>query len=72
MGEYSKALSSHERALEIRKIALPPNHPGLAASYNNIASFALLACNAQQDDELSFQVDTILEILEQADHPVGL
>ncbi|CAF5152438.1 unnamed protein product, partial [Rotaria magnacalcarata] len=38
MGEYSKALSSHERALEIRKIALPPNHPGLAASYNNIAS----------------------------------
>ncbi|CAF0955186.1 unnamed protein product [Rotaria sordida] len=36
MGEYSKALSSHERALEIRKIALPPNHPDLASSYNGI------------------------------------
>ncbi|CAF0911773.1 unnamed protein product [Rotaria sp. Silwood1] len=36
MGEYSKALSSYERSLEIRKIALPPNHPDLAASYNNI------------------------------------
>ncbi|CAF1456955.1 unnamed protein product [Rotaria sordida] len=36
MGEYSKALSSHERSLEIRKIALPPNHPDLASSYNGI------------------------------------
>ena len=36
MGEYSKALSSYERSLEIRKIALPPNHPGLATSYSNI------------------------------------
>ncbi|CAF1532224.1 unnamed protein product [Rotaria sordida] len=36
MGEYSKALSSYERSLEIRKIALPPNHPDLATSYNNI------------------------------------
>ncbi|CAF1298667.1 unnamed protein product, partial [Rotaria sordida] len=37
MGEYSKALSSHERSLEIRRVALPPNHPYLADSYNNIA-----------------------------------
>jgi len=36
MGEYSKALSSYERSLEIRKIALPPNHPDFAQSYNNI------------------------------------
>ncbi|CAF4361244.1 unnamed protein product [Rotaria sordida] len=36
MGKYSKALSSYERSLEIRKIALPPNHPDLASSYNNI------------------------------------
>ncbi|CAF4593457.1 unnamed protein product [Rotaria sp. Silwood2] len=36
MGEYSKALSSYERSLEIRKIALPPNHPDLAASYEGI------------------------------------
>ena len=32
------ALASHERSLEIRKIALPPNHPDLATSYNNIGS----------------------------------
>ncbi|CAF4386414.1 unnamed protein product, partial [Rotaria sordida] len=38
MGEYSKALSSYQRSLEIRKIALPPNHPDLAISYSNIAS----------------------------------
>ena len=36
MGEYSKALSSYERSLEIRKVALPPNHPELVTSYNNI------------------------------------
>ena len=36
MGEYSKALSSYERSLEIYKVALPPNHPDLATSYNNI------------------------------------
>ncbi|CAF4677637.1 unnamed protein product, partial [Rotaria sp. Silwood2] len=36
MGKYSKALSSYERSLEIRKIALPPNHPDLAYSYNGI------------------------------------
>ncbi|CAF5065077.1 unnamed protein product, partial [Rotaria sp. Silwood1] len=38
MGEYSKALSSYERSLEIRKIALPPNHPDLATSYLNIGT----------------------------------
>ena len=36
MGEYSKALSSYEKSLEIRQQSLPPNHPDLAASYNNI------------------------------------
>ena len=36
MGKYSKALSSYERSLEIRKVALPPNHRDLAISYNNI------------------------------------
>ncbi|CAF1446603.1 unnamed protein product [Rotaria sordida] len=38
MGEYSKALSSYERSLEIRKIVLPSNHPDLAASLNSIGS----------------------------------
>ena len=36
MGEYSKALSSHEKALEIQQQSLPPNHPDLASPYNNI------------------------------------
>jgi tetratricopeptide (TPR) repeat protein len=35
-GEYSKALSYYEEALEIRQQSLPPNHPDLAKSYNNI------------------------------------
>jgi hypothetical protein len=36
MDEYSKALSSHEKALEIRQQSLPSNHPDLVLSYNNI------------------------------------
>ncbi|CAF4448490.1 unnamed protein product [Rotaria sp. Silwood2] len=36
MGEYSKALSSHNKALEIWKKALPSNHHCLASSYTNI------------------------------------
>jgi tetratricopeptide (TPR) repeat protein len=28
-GEYSKALSYHEKALKIRQQSLPPNHPQL-------------------------------------------
>jgi tetratricopeptide (TPR) repeat protein len=38
MGEYSKALSSQEKVLEIRQQSLPPNHPDLAMSYNNIGA----------------------------------
>jgi tetratricopeptide (TPR) repeat protein len=36
MEEYSKALLFYEKALEIRQKTLPPNHPLLATSYNNI------------------------------------
>jgi tetratricopeptide (TPR) repeat protein len=35
-GDYSKALSSHEKALEIEQKSLPPNHPDLATSYDSI------------------------------------
>ncbi|CAF4617899.1 unnamed protein product, partial [Rotaria sp. Silwood2] len=38
MGKHSKALSSYKRSLKIRKIALPPNHPDLAYSYNGIGN----------------------------------
>ncbi len=36
MREYSKALSSHEKALEIQQKILPANHPDFATVYNNI------------------------------------
>ena len=36
MDEYSRALSYYERSLEIRKVALLPNHPDFAQSYNSI------------------------------------
>ena len=35
-GEYSKAIFHYEKALQIREITLPPNHPDVAESYNNI------------------------------------
>jgi tetratricopeptide (TPR) repeat protein len=38
MGEYSKALSYYEKALEIRQKTLPPAHPDLASSCNNIGT----------------------------------
>jgi tetratricopeptide (TPR) repeat protein len=36
MGEDRKALPYFEKALEIKQQLLPPNHPNLGASYNNI------------------------------------
>jgi tetratricopeptide (TPR) repeat protein len=36
MGEYAKALSYYEKALKIWEKTLPPNHPDLSTSYNNI------------------------------------
>ncbi|CAF4302846.1 unnamed protein product, partial [Rotaria sordida] len=38
MGNYSKALEFHEKVLKILEKALPPNHPDLAQSYNNIGA----------------------------------
>ena len=37
-GEYEKAIEYNKKALEIRQKCLPPNHPSLATSYNNISS----------------------------------
>ena len=36
-GQHVQALSYYDKALEILQKALPPNHPSLATSYNNIA-----------------------------------
>jgi tetratricopeptide (TPR) repeat protein len=41
MGNYPKALSYYEKALEIQKQSLPPNHPDLAMSYNNVGNVYL-------------------------------
>jgi tetratricopeptide (TPR) repeat protein len=38
IGEYSKALSSYEKVLEIKEQSLPLNHPNLATSYHNIGA----------------------------------
>ncbi|CAF1020970.1 unnamed protein product, partial [Rotaria magnacalcarata] len=38
MGEYSKALEYYEKSFKIREISLPPTHPDLAQSYNNIGT----------------------------------
>jgi tetratricopeptide (TPR) repeat protein len=35
-GEYKEALALYEKSLAIRQQSLPPNHPDLAKSYNNI------------------------------------
>ena len=35
-GEYQEALEFHQKCLDIYLKSLPPNHPNLATSYNNI------------------------------------
>ncbi|CAF1189111.1 unnamed protein product [Rotaria sordida] len=67
MGEYSKALSSYERSLEIRKIALPPNHPDLAGSYNNIAA---VYNNMGEYSKAVSSLETSLEVLKKSLPPM--
>ena len=69
MGEYSKALSYYERSFEIRKVALPPNHPDLAASYNNIS---LVYKNMGEDSKALSSFERSLKIYKVAlprNHP---
>jgi len=35
---YEKSLEYHLKSLEIKKLSLPPNHPDIAISYNNIGN----------------------------------
>ncbi|CAF1396031.1 unnamed protein product, partial [Rotaria sordida] len=37
-GQYNVAIEFYEKSLDINEKILPPNHPSLATSYNNIAS----------------------------------
>ena len=39
MADYPKALSYYEKDLEISQKSLPPNHPDIGASCNNIGMF---------------------------------
>jgi tetratricopeptide (TPR) repeat protein len=36
-GEYDRALPLYEEALEMKRAALPPGHPSIATSLNNLA-----------------------------------
>ncbi|CAF4548510.1 unnamed protein product, partial [Rotaria magnacalcarata] len=36
MGDYSEALSSHRKALEIQEKSLPPDHSDFAPTYGNM------------------------------------
>ena len=68
-GEYSKALSSFERSLEIRKVALPPNHPDLAKSYWGIG---LVYSNMGEYSKALSSYERSLEIMKVAlppNHP---
>ena len=38
--EYAAAKQSHEQALAIRRKSLPPDHPDIAYSLNNLGSRA--------------------------------
>ena len=69
MGEYTKSLSFHEQALEMRKKSLPANHPLLATSYGNIAS--VYSEMGEYTKSLSFH-NQALEIMKKslpANHP---
>jgi tetratricopeptide (TPR) repeat protein len=56
-GEYKEACTFYEKALEIRRKTLPPNHPNLASSYNNIG----LVCSAmgEHSKALSYYEKTL-------------
>ena len=48
MGDYPKALSSHGKALEIRKQSLPSNHPDLGMSYGHIGNVYRIMGNSSK------------------------
>ena len=59
MREYSKALKYYANCIEIKKIALPQNHPNLAISYscigqvyNNVGEYS----TALEYSEISFEI----------------
>jgi tetratricopeptide (TPR) repeat protein len=68
-GEYQEAITFYEKALEIYKKTLPPNHPNLAMSYNNIG--AVYESMGEYSKALSSH-EKVLEIRQQSlppNHP---
>jgi tetratricopeptide (TPR) repeat protein len=65
-GDYEKAIGYYEKALEIQKIALPPNHPSLAASYNNIGG---VYYNVGEYSKALSSYERSLKIQKRALHP---
>jgi tetratricopeptide (TPR) repeat protein len=69
MGDYSEALSYHEKALEIYQKTLPENHPDLAISYGNIG---LVYNNMGEYSKALVYLERALDILQRAlpsNHP---
>ncbi|CAF1301645.1 unnamed protein product [Rotaria sordida] len=65
MGDYSKALEFYEKSLKIYENALPPNHPDLATSYNNIGDVIVLIDDTSNRVHIVLRPDIIpLKILD--------
>jgi hypothetical protein len=62
MGEYSKALSYFERALDIFQSSIPPNHPHIKATREHIRiikvklSLSNIVTKTEQDNEPTLRV----------------
>ena len=69
MGEYSKALSYFEQALEIFQKTIPPNYPKLTAAYSNIG---MVYNNMGEYSKALSYLEQVLEIRQKtlpANHP---
>lgn len=69
LGEYQRALEMDEKALEIRKKALPEDHPDLAQSYNNVGNTYSNIGDYQKALECQQKALEICEKALPADHP---
>jgi tetratricopeptide (TPR) repeat protein len=66
MGEYSKAISYYEKALEISQKTLSAIHPDLATSYNNIG---LVYYNKGEYSEALSYLERAFDILQRSLSP---
>jgi tetratricopeptide (TPR) repeat protein/tRNA A-37 threonylcarbamoyl transferase component Bud32 len=69
LGEYEKAQSLHERALEIREALLVETHPDVAASLNNLANVRWARGDQDEAKQLFERSLPAWEAALGADHP---